>query len=841
MADAVKGVYDLVNSEKKKESSSIEPKEFFWDQFIKYIASAILALSVLNVTVEFLRGGGVSCFPPSDNVGITAQDLEGRMLYEFGRGQTSYINNYCARNVPNTEYFPIYILIHGLLLIVPHYIWNALHNGDFDSFFLIVDKLDRLRDSTTGEYDTNNFDRVTKLEQEYSGRNIYYSYILKLVLQLLIVCGSVMLSALYFKNFSFIFFCPGDSVDDFTCPEEHSNIGTPCGWPLNVTVPCVYTSLRVLNLVRYADFFLLAIAAGLVLYGLGWCVVRHTEQLGFFELAKFSFQSCLKPDHFVFPPVVSWPTYPCFTTKKNDPEWALWIERLWPVTHYPQFHVKQIFSPGILHDLDFLLLMLFRADTSHGQVFKDLQTIKELKGIVGRDHQLLHLFINTQQDLSKSSPSNDFYNKFKKSKPQEDSPGCCSCFTRLFRGRNRNRDGTTSTLEEEPGSTSGQSNHSSQQTLPGSSQQDEEQTATNGKNKQPQFELQAVKERKSLHKIFLQSDFNVGAEWMAYQHYKPHLGCIEYLGEYMKGIRDVLFWFAANFVPEYQFPGSEKTEKRNYFAMDISFGSIGYSLILARPFVKVMSVNLQPHYQNTSDMPGIFSQFHTNYATFKFPSSLYSQSSESVTGAQTMLLQWIDELPKGPKTPIHTLDFIVVGPITEESKLVSVHLLLNMLSNRKHITKEGILLAIRPLKIGMKKVHRRFFKYEPSQSMFKLLEYYKELKDASFKHTVDGLPGIKVPCGSTPCVFEMIAYQYISNKEDQEDDKSILFSPVQRSHATDQASGDTQQAIVEESEQITVMTPDSGVPTSPRSIFPVTESRPRVDNDKNKKAKSTAV
>ncbi len=38
------------------------------------------------------------------------------------------------------------------------------------------------------------------------------------------------------------------------------------------------------------------------------------------------------------------------------------------------------------------------------------QTIKELKEIVGRDHQLLHLFINIQQDLSKSKPSNnDFY------------------------------------------------------------------------------------------------------------------------------------------------------------------------------------------------------------------------------------------------------------------------------------------------------------------------------------------------------------------------------------------------------------------------------------------------
>ncbi len=70
--------------------------------------------------------------------------------------------------------------------------------------------------------------------------------------------------------------------------------------------------------------------------------------------------------------------------------------------------------------------------------------------------------------------------------------------------------------------------------------------------------------------------------------------------------------------------------------------------------------------------------------------------------------------------------------------------------------------------------------------MFELREYYDELKDASFKHTVDGFHGIKVPCGTTPCVFEMVAYQYISNEEGQEDDKSIQFSPVPRSHTPDQ-------------------------------------------------------
>ena len=49
---------------KKDEGTSLEPKDFIWDQFLKYISSAILALTVLNVSVEFLRGGGVQCFPP---------------------------------------------------------------------------------------------------------------------------------------------------------------------------------------------------------------------------------------------------------------------------------------------------------------------------------------------------------------------------------------------------------------------------------------------------------------------------------------------------------------------------------------------------------------------------------------------------------------------------------------------------------------------------------------------------------------------------------------------------------------------------------------------------------
>ena len=64
IAGATQVVQEDKNS-KKDEGGDIEPKEFFWDQFITYISTAILALTVLNVSVEFLRGGGVTCFPPS--------------------------------------------------------------------------------------------------------------------------------------------------------------------------------------------------------------------------------------------------------------------------------------------------------------------------------------------------------------------------------------------------------------------------------------------------------------------------------------------------------------------------------------------------------------------------------------------------------------------------------------------------------------------------------------------------------------------------------------------------------------------------------------------------------
>ena len=371
MAEGFQAVYNLLgNSEKKKSSSTVVLEDFFWDQFIKYISSTILALSVLNVTVEFLKGGGIFCFPPSDNLAIENQNLQGNVLYEFGPGQASYINNYCARIILKTEYFPIYILIHGISLVIPHFVWSSIHRGDFRSFFSVVNKLDHLRDES-GEYDSNKFDLVTRLEQAYSGQRIFFSYIFKLLCQLAVCIVSLAATSLFFLDceLAFSFCCP--DVNICVTPEASNIICSrnitdeiPEGWPLTINVPCIYTSLRILDLVRYADLGLLVIATLLVIVGLVWCCVRHTEQLGHKDIAKFSFHSCLNPKFHSFPSPIYWPSYTLHTSQSK------W---LWLFRHYPELHLKHLMRPRIKTNMNFLVLMLFRADTTHGQIFKSIQ------------------------------------------------------------------------------------------------------------------------------------------------------------------------------------------------------------------------------------------------------------------------------------------------------------------------------------------------------------------------------------------------------------------------------------------------------------------------------------
>ena len=306
----------------------IQPKEFFWDKFVVYVSTIIALLTVLDVTLQFFRGGGLMCRVPAT--------LEGRDNVTISRDEVAYVNTYCQRSLSRAEYYPFFVLIQGLVLAAPQYVWATLFVGQFDFFFGLVKQLDRLRSRKTGQYRPKNFAIVQKLEKQFPRKwdwlGIYFFYIVKLSIQLFVVVGAIIINAALFqdKYFEFVFECP-DNLDPL-----------PKGWwwpELQVT--CVFSSFRLHKQLRLVNFFLLCLAFFVILFGLAWCARRHVNALGYKDIALFAFGSCLRPSEYV---------------EEN------FLRGL-----------RAPFAPRIKNDLDFLLMRLFRADSGHGVVFRDIQ------------------------------------------------------------------------------------------------------------------------------------------------------------------------------------------------------------------------------------------------------------------------------------------------------------------------------------------------------------------------------------------------------------------------------------------------------------------------------------
>ena len=325
---------------------SLKPKDFYWDQIVVVVVSAILGLTVLDIAVEFFQRTGVQCYTPASV----------EMPDDFTRDRAAFVNSYCSESLPPSEYFPVFILAHGIMIVAPHYLWRSLFGGYFDFFFDLVKDLNRLRNIKTGEYEAQDFEIVKKLEREYRRKSIFYTYILKLGVQFLFALFSFIFGIAFFHSFSPSFTCPRNA--------DLSREKLAIGWPLNFTVDCVYSSLRFLGVIRFVDHALVGIAAVATLVGLVWCFLRHPVELGYRDIAKFVGDSCFLPENYV-----------------------------------PKPFRKSPFQPRIKNDMDFLLLTLFRTDTGHGKVFKEIQIQKEVDIHNKRDHELLQLFRTAQSEM----------------------------------------------------------------------------------------------------------------------------------------------------------------------------------------------------------------------------------------------------------------------------------------------------------------------------------------------------------------------------------------------------------------------------------------------------------
>ena len=382
--DQIDAILDQATAGDKmdKENAPVNQKEFYWDQIVKVLVSSMLGLSFLEISIEFFRGSEVQCFFDIDNFTIS---------------KGNYINSYCYGSLPNTQYYLVFILISALVLFAPQYLWNSYFSAHFDFFFDLIKKLDRLRDTNTGEYSPQNFERVKKLEERFSKSQIFFFYKAKLVLQWITCVIVLVVNAVYFKeeDFEEEFDCPKNCVLDGSGTQSTPNCSNL--WLLNEQFECVYNSFRLLFFLFCAMYGLLGLMIIVLVIGLIWsCVGRHATELGAIKVAEFCFNSCLHPEAFSFTSLkkVLQPKY-CYRKLKSSCRKVKESER----PYWTGSKLSLSLYPRIENDLDFLLMRLFKADSGHGQVFKDIQIAKHLRALVVDDHKRLYLFNQIHGDL----------------------------------------------------------------------------------------------------------------------------------------------------------------------------------------------------------------------------------------------------------------------------------------------------------------------------------------------------------------------------------------------------------------------------------------------------------
>ena len=256
----------------EEETSTLEPKPLVCDRIIFSIASIIFALSFSGFVADFLKSNeySLACFSPLEN-----------------RAQYTYINSYCHRHLPVVEYFPVALLAHATVLIIPYYFWKVIFSARFELFFSHAAKLETIgEEGNTEKFPLKNYTIVKYLQKEFDSskkRKILISYIVKAISQITLLVASLVVNITVFRdvNKTITFECHDDV-------ESNTLFG-------NVT--CAYPKKLYINVLQVIDYLLLVAAMIVLGIGLCRCLLYHPTEK---RIAQFSYESSIDAKYLIY-------------------------------------------------------------------------------------------------------------------------------------------------------------------------------------------------------------------------------------------------------------------------------------------------------------------------------------------------------------------------------------------------------------------------------------------------------------------------------------------------------------------------------------------------------------
>ena len=259
-----KSIHKLVKLLEEK-TSTLEQKPLVCDRIIFSIASIIFAFSISGFIVDFFKSNeyALACYSQLEN-----------------RAQYTYINSYCHRHLPIVEYFPVALVAHTAILIVPYYLWTIVFSAKFDTFFSNAAKVETIGAENLPH---KNYDIVKYLQTEFSNRKILMSYAVRLIVQFALVVASLAVNITVFRDIN--------KTITFECSDDYESS------KLFGNVTCAYPKKLYTNVLQIVDYLLLVVAMMVLGYGLRWCLwFNHSTQN---DVAQFCYESAIDAKYFI--------------------------------------------------------------------------------------------------------------------------------------------------------------------------------------------------------------------------------------------------------------------------------------------------------------------------------------------------------------------------------------------------------------------------------------------------------------------------------------------------------------------------------------------------------------
>ena len=294
MEGTIRKLLEQNETQENDSSPRVKPKSFFWDTIIFSLASAIIGLSISEITVGFFKSdeNSVACYYNSSK--LQNQD------------QYTYINNYCYKYLSDDKHFSLLLVAQAASLIVPHHLWKTFFSTLFDSFFIHAARVQILRERNTGQYPIKNYTIVHYLHREFACRwCILRFYYIKLFVQLLFVVGMIYINTIWFTklNNDITFECSNDK-------QVFSNV--TC---VNPRRPFIIIILNIDHVLLYLVAALI-ILVGIVRCFVGCCVSTENYE----KTANICYKSCIDPQYYYKPSLKS---SICWIQINNDFEFLL--------------------------------------------------------------------------------------------------------------------------------------------------------------------------------------------------------------------------------------------------------------------------------------------------------------------------------------------------------------------------------------------------------------------------------------------------------------------------------------------------------------------------------------